>query len=77
MYKKLPLKTTEKYITLIHHHKPTQKIAKRFKELRHNIAFTTNNTIQRHLTNIMTHNKKNTHQQVYINLNIMTAPDSL
>jgi hypothetical protein len=43
--------TDKKFITLTHHNKPTQKIAKCFNKLEYNIAYTTNNSLQRQLTN--------------------------
>ena len=48
----------KKFITLTHHNKSTQKIAKIIKKLKYNIAYTTNNTLKRHLTNKITHNTK-------------------
>ena len=47
--------TDKKCITLTHHNKSTQKIAKTIKKLEYNIAYTTNNTLKRHLTNKTTH----------------------
>ena len=57
---------------------PHKKIAKSFKKLEYNIAYTTNNTLKRHLTNKTTHytNTKNTHPQVYTNLNVMAVPNT-
>ena len=50
--------TDKKTITLTHHNKSTQKIAKTIKKLEYIIAYTTNNTLKRHLTNKTTHNTK-------------------
>ena len=49
----------QKYITLIHHNKSTQKIAKRCKKHKYNIVYTINNTLhQGLLIDIATHNTK-------------------
>ena len=48
--------TDKTFITLTHHNKSTQKIAKTIKKLEYNIAYITNNTLKRHLTNKTTHN---------------------
>ena len=49
---------TKKIITLTHDNKSTHKMAKSFRKLEYNIAYTTNNTIQTHLINKTTHNTK-------------------
>ena len=49
--------TNKTFITLTHHNKSTQKIAKSIKKLEYNIAYTTNNTCKRHLTNKTFHSE--------------------
>ena len=58
-----PTANNKKYLTLTHHNKSTQKIAKGLKKkLKYKIGYTTNNTLQRHFTNVTTHN---TQQEIY------------
>ena len=66
-----------------HNTNPSQQIhtkrAKSLKKLEYNVAYTTNNIPQRHLTDKTTHNTKheNTHPQVYANLNVTTVLNSI
>ena len=63
----------KKFITLTNHNKYTQKITKSLKKkLEYNIADTTNNTLQRNLTNKTIHNTK--HET---NFNVMCVPNSI
>ena len=53
-----------------HHNKSTYKLARRLKKVKYNIAHITNNTTD----TLEKKNKKNTYQQLYTNLNLITVP---
>ena len=69
---------TDKNI-ITHHNQSTQRKSRGFIKLEYNIVSTTNNTLQRHLINRITHNakKETTHPQVYKNLNVTTVSNSI
>ena len=52
--------TVKKFITITHYNRFTQKIAKSFKKREYNIAYTTKNSLKRHLKNKNTKHKKHT-----------------
>ncbi|KAJ4433893.1 hypothetical protein ANN_16206 [Periplaneta americana] len=55
----------KKYITLTYENKNTHNIATSFKKLNYNIAYRTNNTLQKHLNTQTTQTNKYNHTDVY------------